>query len=98
MSDQGQIERDTERYLRAAHRVQTALAFRADDPMMTPKHLRVGIDMSKSDMAGLATLLIGKGIFTREEYVSAIADAAEKEAAAGEDDLSILLGKNVRTL
>lgn len=98
MSDQGQIELDTERYHRAAHRVQTALAALAGDSRMTPKHMRTGIDMSKADTAGLASLLIVKGVFTMEEYIGAIANSAENEADRYEDELSALIGRNVTTL
>ena len=98
MADQGHIARETERYMRAAHRVQTAIAVSPEAPDMAPKHMRVGIDMSKSDMGGLARLLIAKGVFTEEEYLTAIADAAEREAASREDDLSSRLGRNVSTL
>lgn len=98
MADEGKKEKDTERYTRAAHRVQTAIAFNPERPQDQYKDLRTGIDMSKSDMAGLATLLIAKGIFTLEEYLAAIADAAEREAAGKEDELSIRYGINVRTV
>ena len=89
---------DTERYERAGHRVQTAIAAMPDHGNQTPKHLRVGIDLSKSDMGGLATLLIEKGVITSEEYIAAIADAAEKEADNYEAELSARLGANVTTV
>jgi hypothetical protein len=88
---------DAERYNRAAHRVQTAIAFHPDRPRDQYKDLRVGLDLSKSDQGGLATLLIEKGIITREEYIAAMADAAEREAAAKEDELSVRYGINVET-
>lgn len=97
MSDQGRIEKAVQRYNVAAHRVQTAIAFNPDVSPMTPKHLRVGVDMSKSDMKGLATLLIEKGLFTLEEYVEAMAKAAEEEAHDMEHDLSAKYGVNVST-
>lgn len=98
MSDQGKMARDAERYHRAAHRIQTAIAFDPNRPADQYKDLRVGVDMSKSDQAGLATLLIEKGLFTLEEYLSAMADSAEKEASTREDELSVKFGINVRTL
>lgn len=97
MTDKGQIEKDTQRYHRAAHRVQTAIAFHPERPQDPYKDLRVGLDLSKSDQGGLATLLIAKGIITREEYHAAIADAAEREAAMKEDELSVRYGVNVET-
>ena len=68
-----------ERYIAAAHAMQTGVAcsFNKDD--QSPKHLRVGINAAMSDHSGLATLLIEKGVFTREEYVAALADAMERE-------------------
>lgn len=98
MAEQGHIARETERYMRAAHRVQTAIAVPPEAPDMTQKHMRVGIDMPKSDMGGLVRLLIAKGVFTEEEYLTAISDAAEHEAASREDELSSRFGRNVSTL
>ncbi len=69
-----------ERYLTAMKRVQTAIEFSDNKKPLEAKHLRVGIDMSKSDMGGLAKLLIDKGIFTIEEYEEAMANQAEIEA------------------
>lgn len=98
MADQGSKEKTAERYERAAHRVQTAIAFNPDMPADQYKDLRTGIDLRASDAAGLATLLIEKGVFTLEEYMTAIADAAEREADSKEDELSIRHGINVRTV
>lgn len=95
--DQAHIARETERYEREAHRVQTAIAAVPEHPNMTPKHMRVGIDMSKSDLAGLAKLLIDKGVITMGEYVTALADQAKIEADQYEDEVSIRFGKNIRT-
>ncbi len=86
-----------ERYERAAHRVQTAIACVPEHPNQTPKHMRTGIDMTKSDIGGLAGLLIEKGVFTEEEYVTALCEAAEKEADGYENELSIRFGRNIRT-
>jgi hypothetical protein len=97
MSDEGKLAQLIERYERAAHRVQTALAFMPDHDNMKPKHLRTGIDMSKSDMAGLATLLVEKGVFTKEEYIEAVTTSAEAEADAYEHELSVRTGINVQT-
>lgn len=96
--DHGRQERAKERYYAAAHRVQTCIAFNLNTMAMEPKHLRVGIDMSKVDQAALANLLIKKGLFTLEEYLEALADQAEVEAKAREDDLSAQLGVNVTTI
>lgn len=91
-----------DRYSAALHRVQTAIAvLMGSDPSYkatTPKHMRVGIDMSKSDQAGLAQLLIDKGVFTAEEYVEALAQSAEREADSFERVVQSVTGnRNVRT-
>lgn len=98
MKDEGKKALLTERYTRAAHRVQTAIAFMPDQHNQTPKHMRVGIDLSKSDMGGLARLLISKGVFTETEYLEAIVEAAEQEAAAYENEVSVRYGINVTTV
>jgi hypothetical protein len=83
-------------YSDAAHRIQTAIAFlMGRDPNYTatePKHLRVGIDLTKSDMGGLATLLIAKGVFTTEEYIAAVTESAIKEADGYEKIVQSVLG------
>lgn len=97
MNDEAELIRDRERYERAAHRVQTAIAAMPDHRNQTPKHLRVGIDMSKSDLAGLARLLIDKGLITLAEYTKAMADQAEIEAEQYETELSVRYGINIVT-
>lgn len=77
-------ERETDRYMRAAHRVLTAIGFNPDQTQCEPKQLRVGVDMRAADARGLARLLIAKGLFTLDEYVTAVADAADLEAAEHE--------------
>ena len=93
----------TQEYAQQAHRVQTAIAaLMAVDPAYKaaqPKHLRTGIDMSKSDMCGLVRLLISKGIITNEEYIEAVTAAAKEEADSYEKILqSVLSHKGVKTL
>jgi hypothetical protein len=58
-----------ERYNRAAHRVQTAVAFEQSTGTAgdSPKHLRVGLDLRAADALALAELLIAKGVFTGDE-------------------------------
>ena len=93
----------TDRYTDAAHRVQTAISVLMNrDPdysAVQPKHMRVGIDMSKSDMCGLARLLIAKGVFTEPGYLDAITEAAENEALAYEKLVQATLSnRNIRTV
>lgn len=90
------------RYIAAGHRIQTAIAILMErDPSYRAtevKHIRTGIDMSKSDAAGLANLLIAKGVFTEEEYIEAIAKAAEDEADSYEKQVqAVLSNRNIRT-
>ena len=56
----------------------------------TPKHLRVGVDMTKSDALGLACLLIDKGVFTEAEYIEYMRLAANQELAMREDEVAHL--------
>ena len=66
------------------------------DPNETqPKHLRVGVNSAMSDMGGLATLLIAKGVITEDEYLAAIADAMEREAKTYADEISRRSGVTV---
>ncbi len=91
------------RYDDAAHRVQTAIAAlmgRDRDYKPTQrKHMRTGIDLSKADQAGLATLLIAKGAFTTEEYIEAITKSAETEANTYEKEVQATFGNpNIKTV
>ncbi len=73
-------------YEQAAHGVQTAIAFdmTQGSTASTPKHLRVGVDMSKADMMGLTMLLISKGVITLDEYTEHMRLAANEELAMRE--------------
>lgn len=88
---------DLERYHAAAHAMQTGVAVDQSRGSNdgTPKHLRVGINAAMADHAGLADLLIEKGLFTREEYVKAIADSMEREKKRYEDHLQSRYGLKV---
>lgn len=85
------------RYQDSMHRVQTAIATLlgiSNDKRCTPKHLRVGIDMQKSDTFGLVNLLIAKGVFAGDEYLAAIAESAEIEANAYEREVQETFGSS----
>jgi hypothetical protein len=73
-----------DRYLSAGHKIQSAIAFLMNFPArysaQEPKHLRVGVDTLKAEQAGLADLLIAKGVFTKDEYAEAVTRAVEVEA------------------
>jgi hypothetical protein len=68
-------------YEEAAHGVQTAIAFSIEmgGKSTEPKHMRTGIDISKAEQAGIAHLLISKGIFTIDEYMETMRLAANTE-------------------
>jgi hypothetical protein len=83
------------RYQAAGHAIQSGVLFdqQTGSDSSSPKHLRTGIDLRAADQAGLANLLIAKGVFTRQEYVEAMADAAEDEQKRYEEYLSKKVGK-----
>ena len=74
-------------YEEAAHGVQSAIkyemehdAHKATRPHIeTFKHLRTGLDCRASDAAGLAQLLIDKGVFTQDEYIESMRIAMNEE-------------------
>ena len=74
-------------YLKIVHSIQCAIDFdhkvkmneEGEDKSWEPKHLRVGIDTTKAEDAGLAVLLIKKGVITEEEYYQAMLDGVKKE-------------------
>lgn len=90
-------QKDVDRYLAAAHAVQSAIAYSlvSNPSEGSPKHLRVGIDTQKVEQGALATMLIEKGIFTLDEYQKAMADAMEREVSLRADDLSAKMGKKI---
>lgn len=86
-----------ERYVRALHAMQTGvkMMMELDAKSTTPKHLRVGVNASMVDHAGLVMLLIEKGVITDVEYMTKIADAMEREVALYESEVSLATGANI---
>lgn len=84
-------------YEEAAHGVQAAIAYAmgTGSKATEPKHMRVGIDMSKADMLGLATLLIAKGIFTQDEYIEHMRLAANQELHMREEEVFAKTGARI---
>lgn len=82
-----------EEYTAAAHGMQAGVAMMMNyDPKSTePKHLRVGVNSAMSDIGGLVTILIAKGVFTEDEYLVAVRDAMLREKQGYETALSDLL-------
>jgi hypothetical protein len=85
------------RYMKAAHAMQSGVAFKMEkDPSETkPKHLRVGINSVLSNNAAIAELLIERGIFTKEDYMSKMADKMEEEAEDYRQELESLFGVHI---
>lgn len=88
---------DQDRYHAAAHAMQSGVAQEMHfNPKPTePKHLRVGINAAMVDHAGLARLLMDKGVITEAEYLAAIADAMEREKARYEKHLCDVYGLKI---
>ena len=88
---------DIDRYMKAGHAIQTGVKIDHETGSQdgTPKHLRTGINLTKTDHAALVSILISKGILTEAEYFKAVADEAEKEARTYEERLSEKLGRKV---
>lgn len=91
-------------YMQAAHGVQTAIKYEmlqrgldADSHKLLnyAKHLRVGIDLGKADMAGLAGLLIRKGFITEAEYLEAMRLGANEELARYNEHINTTYNVNV---
>jgi hypothetical protein len=74
-----------ERYQRAAHAMQSALAAEIsatglDTSAASPKHLRVGINSAFAALDAIQSLLIQAGVVTEEQVFEANTIAMEKEA------------------
>lgn len=96
MSDDEKIKALRQRYLAAMHAVQSGIAMKMNfDDETSPKHLRVGISSAMVTEAGLADLLIAKGVITRLEYFEAMATQAEREKEMYERELTEHFGRKV---
>lgn len=77
---------DRERYIRACHAMQSAVAFELECGSekvagATPKYLRVGVNSALVEFGALVKLMVDKGLITLEEFDKALADAMEAEVA-----------------
>lgn len=76
------------RYHAAAHRMQTGVAIELQMPdrehAASRKHLRVGVNSAMVDASAIALVLMRKGIITPLEYMEALAQKMEEEAAVYE--------------
>lgn len=97
MTDDERIEAAASRYRVAAHAMQAGVglehAHGANDG--SPKMLRTGVNSALVDSAGLARLLVDKGVITMVEYTEAVAQAMEEEKARYEKRLRERYGLDV---
>lgn len=82
--DEELVAKALERYQRAMHAVQSAVALdiqvSGDNKAGADhKHLRTGINACLVDSGAVGALLIRKGVFTELEYYTALAEFAERE-------------------
>jgi len=89
------VEEARGRYLKAAHAMQSGVAATPDKVDQSAESLRVGVNSALVNDSALATLLIGKGIITEDEYVAAVAEAMEQEVRRYEQELSATLGAEI---
>ena len=84
-------------YEKALHAMQSGVKFDQETGSEdgTPKHLRTGINAAMANHAGLVTLLIEKGLFTKEEYIQAITASMEREKQRYEEHLTKKLGASI---
>lgn len=75
------------KYIEALHAMQAGVARMQEiEPRSTTaKHLRVGINATRSDQGALIDLLIEKGIFTLDEYELKALEYMEREKKSHED-------------
>ena len=87
-----------QRYAAAMHAMQTGVAMMLQyNPHSTaPKHLRVGVNSALVSHAALVKLLYRKGLFTRDEYDTALVEQVEAEAASYAAEVSATLGGSVK--
>lgn len=80
-------------YEQALHGIQTAIKYvmeNVDSKFVQPKHLRVGIDSAHVTDLAITSLLIKKGIITKEEYIEEVRLAMNHELAQWEQQCAPL--------
>lgn len=84
-------------YAQLAHAMQSGVAMmmQLEPDHVAPKHLRVGVNSSFSSQAGMAKLLMAKGVFTQEEYEVAVTEAMREEVESYKTLLSAAYGVEV---
>lgn len=87
-----------ERYVKLCHALQTGVAahHQFDDSDGTPKHLRVGVNLTKVEHGALVELLIEKGIITGWEYQDKVISALRREVESYEKLIEDKTGHSVK--
>lgn len=95
-----QAQEHHQRYLRAAHAMQSGVAMNMNyEPSETdPKHMRVGVNSAMIEHAALVDVLVEKGLITHEEFFKSLADKMELEVRRYEATLEKRLGRKVTLL
>ena len=82
-----------ERYLKAAHAMQSGVAYSMGHTVeTTPKHLRVGVNSAMVETSTLARLLIANGVFTEQEHLEMLCVVMEEEVASYQKKINERLG------
>lgn len=91
------IEEKKALYLQLAHAMQTGVAAMAErgPKDMTPKHLRVGVNMAMVEHAALVSLLLEKGIMTEDEYYDRLIKTMTAEVEMYEKELKQEFGVTI---
>ena len=84
-----------QRYLEASHGMMAGVEFKRDKNDQTPKHLRVGVNTALVTQAALVELLIDKGLFTRLEYFTKLAECMERERDSYAEEIQAETGAKV---
>lgn len=98
MTEEEQMEELRQRYQRAAHAMQSGVAYSMTEENckeIQPKQLRVSINSAMCDHAAIVKLLMDKGIITELEYLEAITVQMEAEVKRYEMFLSTKMGSTI---
>lgn len=92
-------EKFVQEYMALTHALQTGVLFEnksgLDTNAMSPKHLRVGVNLRAIEVAALVECLVEAGVITLERYNEAQIKWLKKEVADYEQRLSAHYGKSV---
>lgn len=88
------------RYTASLHAMQSGVAFLlghtgSHEGECSPKHLRVGVNAAMIDCGAVAKLLVEKGVFTEEEYFTALADLTDRDVATYKAKIKDITGLEV---